>query len=128
MPNEPGASAEFPNEPASVRAAREFVSKILKPYGIEEESARIAISELATNAVRHAQTPFTVSVLVDPGTVRLEVEDGAGAMSIATDLASDGTSRGLRIVEAMALDWGVEERDDKKAVWVRLQAVTDHVP
>jgi len=44
-------------------------------------------------------------VLVEPGTVRLEVEDGAGAMRIANELASDRTTGGLRIVESMAMDW-----------------------
>lgn len=62
---------------------------------------------------------------VEPGTVRIEVEDGAGALSIATDLASARTSRGLRIVETMANEWGVEDRGEKKAVWVRLPTLTD---
>lgn len=64
-------------------------------------------------------------MLVEPGSVRLEVEDGAGAMRIATEIASERTSGGLRIVEAMARDWGVEQRGEKKAVWVRLPALTD---
>lgn len=66
-----------------------------------------------------------MSVLVEPGTVRLEVEDGAGAVRIATDLASERSSRGLRIVESMAMAWGVEQRGERKAVWVRLLALTD---
>lgn len=57
--------------------------------------------------------------------MRIEVEDGAGALKIATDLASVRTSRGLRIVETMATEWGVENRGEKKAVWLRLPTVTD---
>jgi len=57
--------------------------------------------------------------------VRIEVEDGAGALKIATDLASDRTSGGLQLVESMATDWGVEDRGEKKAVWVRLPTLTD---
>jgi len=64
-------------------------------------------------------------VLVEPGTVRLEVEDGAGAMRMANELASDRTTGGLRIVESMAMDWGVEQRGERKAVWVRIPALTD---
>jgi anti-sigma regulatory factor (Ser/Thr protein kinase) len=115
---------EFPNEPASVRAARDFVGEVLEPLGVESGVARIVISELATNAVRHAQTPFRVSVNVQPGTIRLEVEDGAGAQKIATEIASDRTGRGLRIVETAAISWGVEHRGEKKAVWVELPAVS----
>ena len=46
-------------------------------------------------------------------------------MRIATELASDRTNGGLRIVESMAMDWGVEDRGERKAVWVRLPALTD---
>ena len=43
-------------------------------------------------------------MLVELGSGRLEVEDGAGAMRIATELTSDRTTGGLRIVESMAMD------------------------
>lgn len=57
--------------------------------------------------------------------MRIEVEDGAGTLRIATDLASERTSGGLQIVEAMATEWGIENRGEKKAVWVRLPNLTD---
>jgi anti-sigma regulatory factor (Ser/Thr protein kinase) len=120
-----GASNEFPNEPDSVRAAREFVGDMLEPLGIESTVARIVTSELATNAVRHADTPFRVAVVVQPGTIRIEVEDGAGAQKIATEMASDRTGRGLLIVETAATSWGVEHRGEKKAVWVELPALIE---
>jgi hypothetical protein len=66
-----------------------------------------------------------VSVLLEAETVRIEVEDGAGTLRIATDLASERTSGGLQIVEAMATEWGIENRGEKKAVWVRLPNLTD---
>jgi anti-sigma regulatory factor (Ser/Thr protein kinase) len=90
---------------------------------MEAAVARIVTSELATNAVRHAQTPFRVSVAVQPGKIRLEVEDGAGAQKIATEMASERTGRGLLIVETAATSWGVEHRGKKKAVWVELPAL-----
>ena len=117
-------SNEFANEPASVRAARVFVEDVLRPHGLNDVEARIVVSELATNAVRHAQTPFTVGVDVRPGTIRIEVEDGAGAVHIATEMASETTGRGLRIVETAATSWGVDLRGEKKAVWIELPAVT----
>jgi anti-sigma regulatory factor (Ser/Thr protein kinase) len=117
-----GSASEFPNETASVRAARDFVAEVLYPLGLDDVVPRIVTSELASNAVRHAQTPFTVAVDVNPGTIRIEVEDGAGAQKIATDLASENTGRGLRIVENVATAWGVEHRGKKKAVWIELRA------
>lgn len=98
---------------------------MLEPLGIESALARIVTSELATNAVRHAETPFRVAVAVQPGTIRIEVEDGAGAQKIATQMASDRTGRGLLIVETAATSWGVEHRGEKKAVWVELPASSE---
>ena len=97
---------------------------MLEPLGIESAVARIVTSELATNAVRHADTPFRVAVALQPGTIRIEVEDGAGAQKIATEMASDRTGRGLLIVETAATSWGVEHRGEKKAVWVELPAIS----
>jgi anti-sigma regulatory factor (Ser/Thr protein kinase) len=114
---------DFPNQPTSVGAAREFVGSVLEPHGLDDVLARIVTSELATNAVRHAQTPFRVLVEVRPGIIRIEVEDGAGAQKIATEMASDHTGRGLLIVETAATSWGVERRGEKKAVWIEIPAV-----
>jgi hypothetical protein len=60
---------------------------------------------------------------VEPDTIRLEVEDGAGAMRIANEMASERTGRGLRIVESLATEWGVEHRGERKAVWVNIPSV-----
>jgi len=114
------ASNEFPNDPVSARAAREFVADILEPLGLETEVARIVTSELATNVVRHARTPFRVTVAVQPDTIRIEVEDGAGAQEIGTAMASERAGRGLLIVERAATSWGVQHRGEKKVVWVVL--------
>ncbi len=103
-------------------AARKFVRDVLYPFGLDDVVPRIVTSELASNAVRHAQTPFRVAVDVNPGTIRIEVEDGAGAQKIATEIASPNTGRGLRIVEDVATSWGVEHRGEKKAVWIELPA------
>ena len=98
---------------------------MLEPLGVEYDVARIVTSELATNAVIHAQTPFRVSVAVQPGKIRLEVEDGAGVQKIATEMSSDRTGRGLLLVESAATSWGVEHRGEKKAVWVELPALSE---
>jgi anti-sigma regulatory factor (Ser/Thr protein kinase) len=121
-------SRVFANELGSVREARGFVEDVLRPLGLNDVEARIVVSELAANAVRHAQTPFTVGVDVRPDTIRIEVEDGAGALRIATEMASEGTGRGLRIVENAATSWGVDFRGVKKAVWIELPAVASGRP
>lgn len=73
-------------------------------------------SELATNVVVHAQTPFTVRVLPSDGTVRLEVSDGSSILPAVQDLAT--FKFGLRIVESMSDRWGIESDESGKTVWV----------
>jgi two-component sensor histidine kinase len=80
--------------------------------------ALIVTSELATNAVLHAQTPFRVSIAVEGRTIRIEVEDGVAALT-TSDAAS---GRGWRIIEAASSTWGVEDRGAKKAIWIEMPA------
>jgi two-component sensor histidine kinase len=117
------ASEYFPNEPTSVRNARLMVASTLENSGIDPDIPVVVTSELATNALKHAETGFEVSVTVEADTVRIEVQDGAGAMGLASDLARDTGGHGLRLVEYFATEWGVEIRGDDKAVWVSLPRV-----
>ena len=51
--------------------------------------------------------------------MRIEVQDGAGEVGVATDIAKDTGGLGLRLVERLSMEWGVEIRGKDKAVWVR---------
>jgi anti-sigma regulatory factor (Ser/Thr protein kinase) len=114
------ASEYFPNEPSSVRNARLMVAATLDASGVDADIPVVVTSELATNALRHAETGFEVSVTVEEDAVRIEVQDGAGAMGVASDLARDAGGHGLRLVEHFSTEWGVEVRGEDKAVWVRI--------
>jgi anti-sigma regulatory factor (Ser/Thr protein kinase) len=77
----------------------------------------LVLSELATNAIRHAATPFEVVVETD-GYVRIEVEDGSTRNPVKRPesiTALDG--RGLHIVEQVCDRWGVHIVQDRKCVW-----------
>ncbi|HYJ23809.1 MAG TPA: ATP-binding protein [Acidimicrobiia bacterium] len=119
------ASKYFSNEPASVRKARRMVAATLDAAGVDPEVPVVVTSELATNALKHAETGFEVSVTVEADTVRIEVQDGAGAMGLASDIARDTGGFGLRLVEHFSTEWGVEIRGDDKAVWVRLPRMSN---
>jgi signal transduction histidine kinase len=114
------ASKYFPNQPGSVRNARRMVAAALDGSGVDPDIPLVVTSELATNALKHAETGFEVSVTVEEDAVRIEVQDGAGAMGIATDIARDTGGFGLRLVESLTAEWGVEIRGEDKAVWVRI--------
>ena len=77
------------------------------------------MSELATNAVRHANTPFTVTLERIDRSVLLTVTDGSPdpPVQVATGLLDTGV-RGLSIVDLMSGDWGVIRRPGEgKSVW-----------
>jgi anti-sigma regulatory factor (Ser/Thr protein kinase) len=110
----------YPGKPASVPKARHFIASAL--HGLPEpvqEVVGLMVSELATNAVRHTGSSFTIHVEVAHGTVRVEVTDpGPGEPVKRSPRPTDPNGRGLRIVETLATEWGVLPVSPRgKTVW-----------
>ena len=81
------------------------------------------VTELATNAVVHARSPFLVVVRVEHAAVRLTVQDNSRAQPRVRRNGHRAVSggRGLHVVGALTRQWGVEATDDGKAVWAELE-------
>ncbi|MDX6300715.1 MAG: hypothetical protein QOF53_1929, partial [Nocardioidaceae bacterium] len=79
----------------------------------------LVASELATNAVVHAQTAFTVTLGTLDETVLLTVRDRSGALPARRCAqAMDASGRGLKIVDIVSLAWGItQDPEGSKAVW-----------
>lgn len=119
-PHATRVSLALPPVTSSVPEARLFVDRAL-PATCWADEVTLLVSELASNAVRHARTPFTVSVACDGERVRVEVEDQDPTLPVRRRPDADAvTGRGLLIVDALAHHWGVEVTDAGKAVWVEL--------
>ena len=108
-----------------MRAAREFVADALAAwqYPGDPEVAVLLTSEIVTNAVLHAATPFEVTVKMDDDELRITVVDGAGRRvpHVQQPAPTDTTGRGLMIVERLATSWGTEDTaEGGKAVWFTL--------
>ena len=118
-----GLEREFPPEPLSAPAARKFVLSL----GWSDDSdmnVRLAtvVSEIVTNAILHARTPFIVSVSPDPAAIRVEVTDGSASFPARRNYdAIRPSGRGLAIVDAMADRWGVATGPTGKTVWFELE-------
>jgi anti-sigma regulatory factor (Ser/Thr protein kinase) len=87
---------------------------------IRTADAELVISELVTNALLHGSGPIHCALEVEDVVLRIEVGDGdpVGARVRARDLRHrDPTGRGLAIVDAIALDWGVRASPASKVVW-----------
>jgi anti-sigma regulatory factor (Ser/Thr protein kinase) len=106
---------------------RGFVADILAesvPEAIRD-AAEVMVSELATNAVRHAHTAFSMTVSLTDSRVRIEVSDGgSGLPSLLSPATTELSGRGLKIVDGLADEWGVEPSTRGKTVWFVLHLET----
>jgi anti-sigma regulatory factor (Ser/Thr protein kinase) len=113
----------FPSQPDSVPAARRFVLEVAAT-GDSEVDERLAalVSELATNAVLHARTPFRIRVWLGGGRIRVAVSDLSVLSPVPRAyVPSQPTGRGLMIVESLADDWGVTPEEKGKSVWFEIE-------
>src|SRR5690349_14646419 len=99
----------------SVTVARHFVRDTLLWWDLERlvEDAELGVSELVANAVRYAQTDVTLRICVDRE-MTVEVVDREPVLRRPMHGGPDNplaeSGRGLRIVAAVADDWGIEMR------------------
>src|SRR5262249_42586088 len=114
---EPGAP---PATPASAGAARRFMLEASLAWSLDATHVHaflLVVSDLATNAILHAMTPFRVTLRHVNRDVRIEVADGSGAMPVVRHYADDATTgRGLALVMASSRQWGVTTNSDGKII------------
>lgn len=112
---------ELPVTVSSESQARHFVLRHLADHDLSylTDDVQLVVSELATNALVHARTPFTVSLRALDRSVLLTVRDGAmsGPMVVAPRNLDLG-GRGMMIVQGLSRDWGVSvDAGGGKSVW-----------
>lgn len=107
------------------------------PYGSEpSDGAALVVAELAANAVLHGRVPgrdFALRLAYNTGRnlVRIEVTDTHNALPARAPrgAAADGErGRGLVLVDAIAVRWGVSGRSGPgKTVWAYVPASREGV-
>lgn len=111
---------------ASASEARDFVRLHLREHDLEElvDDMRLVVSELASNAVKHAGTTFTVNLRGDGLRVLLTVHDSSPGMALEQPPGATSTGgRGLAIVDRLSHDWGVDHADGTvKSVWASFRS------
>ncbi|MEU9113730.1 SpoIIE family protein phosphatase [Streptomyces sp. NPDC048483] len=113
------AAWELPAEPAAVGRARELATGQLREWGLEELSyaTELAVSELVTNAVRHASGPLHLRLLRDL-TLLTEVSDtGHTSPHLRHSASDDEGGRGLFIVAQLVQRWGTRYTPYGKTIW-----------
>jgi anti-sigma regulatory factor (Ser/Thr protein kinase) len=105
-----------------VSAARGFARSTVKGWRGDHEAVGLVVSELATNAVVHARSPFKVALSDEGDRVRVEVSDNDPRPPAECPPPNEGVSgRGLLIVKRLATAWGVRPGSPGKIVWAEVR-------
>ncbi len=82
---------------------------------------QLVVTELVTNAARHAQSPVQLTIAPAVGRVRIEARDDSAATPTPPDVDTPTRHRGLHLIEDLSESWGVEAQDaGGKVVWCEL--------
>jgi two-component sensor histidine kinase len=114
------------HDPSSAAIVRKEIAADLSAHRITPDSVDDVIlvaSELVGNAITHVggEADLDIAWSIDESTVIVRVQDGSTEqprMRQATPTATNG--RGLTIVTALALEWGVHQVGLGKQVWARI--------
>jgi anti-sigma regulatory factor (Ser/Thr protein kinase) len=114
-------TTELSRTPEAGREARAAVAALANRLGpARTEDARLLLTELASNAVKHGQGSIFLSVEIDDGRARFSVcDDGHAEPHVRARAGPDG-GWGLRIVDRLADRWGVARPGT--VVWFELAA------
>ena len=108
----------FRADRGEVARARQFVVEATGARGRAADDLALVTSELATNAVLLARSPFVVRVAVSAGVARVQVrDDDGGSPRLRNGSTDDLDGRGISIISTVALRWGVEPDGAGKWVW-----------
>jgi anti-sigma regulatory factor (Ser/Thr protein kinase) len=119
-------SVHVPHEQASTAQVRWRMAADLHAAGVlvqDADDALLILSELLTNAVRHARSlpggGLLASWTISPTHIGVSVTDGGSStapVATAADMSAIG-GRGLHIVRLLASSWNVTRGETNTTVW-----------
>lgn len=110
--------------PTAARAARNFVTRTLLDYKLDQISPNVCrvVSELVASSSVHSGSEMDLSVVWDRGFLRLTVRDHGPALP-GQSRHPDVQNRGLAVVSGLSLSCGVLPADDGgEVVWAVFEA------
>ncbi|MFF9644698.1 ATP-binding protein [Kitasatospora aureofaciens] len=113
-------SKEFPAKLTSASLARQFVRQACEMVEEDPEIPELLVSEVVTNAIVHARTPFKVTFVALAGRpLWIEVQDGSPERpELRTAGPADVGGRGLELLNALSATWhdDVDESTGSKII------------
>jgi anti-sigma regulatory factor (Ser/Thr protein kinase) len=115
--------AFVPCDASSPARARRFVADVLNRHGLgaAESQATLLVSELVTNAIRHAHSDATIAIDLTDENVRVSVTDHGPGWPEPRDPEDGPGGFGLQFVAEIADNWGSYRIGDGKTVWFELR-------
>jgi serine phosphatase RsbU (regulator of sigma subunit) len=121
LPADRSVCWDLPADPAIVADARARTARHLAAWGLEDITftTELLVSELVTNAIKHAQSPIRLRIILD-GVLSCEVFDGSNtAPHLRRADRYDEDGRGLMLVAQLAERWGTRHTGTGKIIWAQ---------
>ncbi|MEU0369855.1 ATP-binding protein [Streptomyces sp. NPDC006283] len=123
----------FKAVPEEVPLLRRRVRSALEHWGalVAADEAELAVTELATNVIKHVGENASATLVVEPREeyLRLELHDTSHAVPNVQDPGCQSEcGRGLHLLTGMGLDWGALLTATGKAVWCEIPVEPSRPP
>jgi DNA-binding NarL/FixJ family response regulator len=114
----------LPHELLSAGEARRFAAQAVVDWQFDSvlDDALLVVSELAANALTHADSALELRMSHTENVLRIEVTDeGAGTPEPQPESTTEEHGRGLHLVDHLTTAWGMTDRSGTgKMVWAEL--------
>ncbi|WP_406260828.1 serine/threonine-protein phosphatase [Actinacidiphila glaucinigra] len=114
------ATWDLTPDPAAVSHARKHVAGKLAAWGLPDatQTTELIVSELVTNAIRHALPPFRLRLIRHDNGLTCEVSDSSSTTPhLRRARTLDESGRGLFIVAQLTQRWGCRHTEEGKTIW-----------
>ncbi|MDX3709129.1 SpoIIE family protein phosphatase [Streptomyces europaeiscabiei] len=113
------ATWDVASDPSSVAEARKNALSRLESWGLNDAAfvTELVVSELVTNAIRHAEPPVQLRLIHDRSLI-CEVSDGSSTTPhMRRARTYDEGGRGLLLVAQLTERWGTRPTPTGKTIW-----------
>ncbi|MGH3242472.1 MAG: ATP-binding protein [Spirillospora sp.] len=119
------AALTLPGVEESARHVRVFARDVLREGHPSLADVQTCVNEAFTNAIEHTasgrggRVTVMFSVVGDDVVAEVVDDGAAGDRPVMRDDPLDEDGRGLRMIDALSLAWGVREDGERSTVWMR---------